>query len=634
MVPVSIRNNLAGLRRRERLLTFVWGAACWLSIVLVLLFVCGLVDWLIDRQRDTPRAVRLGMFFAQTAVAAVAGLFFLLWPQVRRLPDALLALWVEEKIPRFDHRLISAVQLNQPEAQLEGMSRELVAVVTREAEKETQRLGGFTQVADHSRLRWAAFVLTPIVLLVALPFAIWPGLCFALLVRQALSDVEVPHSVTLVSLSQEYWPIGEKIKLYFRVTGDWNENMEGTLWVTPQGQPTDRYPLTFSAEDEIGAIFEADVPPSAVNIRYSARLVDGRSKLPSEMQLVPRPIVNKNLAWVLLPAYCGLRPARPGLTVDERRYENAQGGGDVVGIPGSSVRVQVIVQKHIAAAEIELLRSKKTLEGAAPAAEDATGERKKMTLGSDRMSAEVRFDLIEGLTGYRVIVRDIYGFENVPAPRRTLRVIPEEPPQVVLLRDTFGVGGDFDVEGMPVRLGKKIRVPYACFGAYGLGKAQLLYRVLKVHESGNEPVEEEKWVRLNLPEEHADDAAGPFDPKTGVFKSTPFYKSVSFHAVPSIDENTTLGRTVGGGRAFLDTSGLRDSKGPLQLKSGDKIEYCVKVYAADRAPSDSTPFAVSETRVSTVLSDKEFDAWLAQLGEEDKRVKQLEAKQKGVFEPK
>src|SRR5712692_5350177 len=130
MVPVSIRNNLAALRRRERLLIFVWGAARWLSIVLVLLFVCGLVDRLIDRQRDTPRGVRLGMFFVQVAVSAVAGLIFLLWPQVRRLPDALLALWVEEKIPQFEHRLISAVQLNQPDAQLDGMSPELVAVVT------------------------------------------------------------------------------------------------------------------------------------------------------------------------------------------------------------------------------------------------------------------------------------------------------------------------------------------------------------------------------------------------------------------------------------------------------------------------------------------------------------------------
>src|SRR5260370_1477583 len=131
------------------------------------------------------------------------------------------------------------------------MSKELVAVVTREAEKETQRAGGFSQVADHSRLKWTAFVLTPTVMLVALPFAIWPGICFALLARQALADVEVPHSVTLVTVSQEYWPIGEKIKLYIRVTRDCHENMEGTLFVTPQGQRTDRYSLTFCAQAEL-----------------------------------------------------------------------------------------------------------------------------------------------------------------------------------------------------------------------------------------------------------------------------------------------------------------------------------------------------------------------------------------------
>src|SRR5438132_14139005 len=158
MVPSSIENNLAGLRRRERLLTFVWGAACWLAIVLVLLLLCGLIDWLIDRGRETPMGVRVGMFFVQAASAGVAGLLFVLWPQIRRLPDALLALWVEEKIPQFEHRLISAVQLNQPDAQLEGMSPELVAVVTREAESQTARVGGFAQVADHGRLKWTACV--------------------------------------------------------------------------------------------------------------------------------------------------------------------------------------------------------------------------------------------------------------------------------------------------------------------------------------------------------------------------------------------------------------------------------------------------------------------------------------------
>src|SRR5437870_1982082 len=139
MVPASIRNNLAGLRTRERLLMLIWGAACWAAIVLVLLLVAASIDWLIDRQRETPMAVRVGMFLVQAFIAGVAGLLFVLVPQIRRLPDALLALWVEEKMPLFEHRLISAVQLNQPNADLEGMSKELVAVVTREAEKKAAK---------------------------------------------------------------------------------------------------------------------------------------------------------------------------------------------------------------------------------------------------------------------------------------------------------------------------------------------------------------------------------------------------------------------------------------------------------------------------------------------------------------
>ena len=85
--------------------------------------------------------------------------------------------------------------------------------------------------------------------------------------------------------------------------------------------------------------------------------------------------------------------------------------------------------------------------------------------------AEKTFDLAEGLSGYRMKVKDERGFQNDPMPRRALRLVPEDPPQVSLLRDSFGEGGTFDVEGMPVPLGKKIRIPYVCFGAYGLGKA-------------------------------------------------------------------------------------------------------------------------------------------------------------------
>src|SRR4051794_25064005 len=99
MVPHSIQNNLAGLRRRERLITLAWGLACWLAIVLVLLLIGGLVDWLIDRQRDTPFRLRVGLFAVQAVVVGASALWFLVWPQLRRLPDSMLALWVEDKVP-------------------------------------------------------------------------------------------------------------------------------------------------------------------------------------------------------------------------------------------------------------------------------------------------------------------------------------------------------------------------------------------------------------------------------------------------------------------------------------------------------------------------------------------------------
>src|SRR5262249_50796521 len=150
----------------------------------------------------------------------------------------------EEKEPKFQHRLITAVQLNQAGAQTEGMSPELVRVVTREAETQAQKIG-FAGVADHGRFGWSILILTPILALVALPFALAPGLCFALLQRQALADVDIPHSVSLVSASREYWPMNEPITIYMRVRGEYDPDMVGTLYVRPEGQSSDSYPLKF-----------------------------------------------------------------------------------------------------------------------------------------------------------------------------------------------------------------------------------------------------------------------------------------------------------------------------------------------------------------------------------------------------
>ena len=78
---------------------------------------------------------------------------------------------------------------------------------------------------------------------------------------------------------------------------------------------------------------------------------------------------------------------------------------------------------------------------------------------------------------------------------------------------------------------------------------------------------------------------------------------------------------------------LLSSKGvPHKLKSGDQIEYCVEVFAADREPKASIPSARSESRVATIMEEKEFFTWLGQVRQEDERIRNLEKLQKAIFD--
>jgi hypothetical protein len=645
MIPRSIKQNLAGLRRRERLLLFAWGLARWLGLVVALLLICAAADWLIDRDRDTPWSIRYGLFALQLVVAVGAGFVFLLLPQLRRLRDDDLALFVEDKVPSFRHRLISAVQLNRPGIDLSGMSPELIGVVTREAETQAEGLR-FASLADHRRLRQGAAVIVPMLLLAALPFLAWPDLAAALLARQQLHDIDIPRSVYLESVTAEVWPAGDKVTLLYRITGPGvRDDLGGQVTVMPARQPSERFPLALVRETGQGfAEYAAELPAGSHDFEYTARLADGRTRRPSRVRFVPRPIVTEQKAWVLLPEFCGLRP-------DGSRYEVPQGRGDVVGIKNSAARIAIHVQKPIATAVLEIL-APASLD-ADPTAALPPEQRARvipMTLGARQQVAEAVFDLRPEETGYRVLVEDEYGFDNVPPPRRGLRVIAEEAPQVFLLKDTFGEGADSDLEGIPVPLGGSIRIPYVAHGPYGLAGARVLYRPLVEYTSGVEELKQKPWVALPLPEVLPNEKSGPFDPKRGVFQHTSFDQEVPFHAVPSVNPELLLGRTLGGGRSFLRTKGLveRDETGktrPLSLKVGAKIEYCVEIFAdrndlavqpdPNREYRDDEvrrPWSRSETRITEVVTLEQFQAWGRAVADEESRLRKLDSQQRGVFQ--
>src|SRR5262245_29460145 len=103
MVPASIVRALSRVRQRECFVRLAWGGARWLALAGVLLGLCCLADWTVDRFRETPAWLRSAMLGAQIAAGVAAFFLLILRPLLRPLPDAELALWVEEQNPALEH---------------------------------------------------------------------------------------------------------------------------------------------------------------------------------------------------------------------------------------------------------------------------------------------------------------------------------------------------------------------------------------------------------------------------------------------------------------------------------------------------------------------------------------------------
>jgi hypothetical protein len=637
MVPRSILRQLSRLRRREALLRLAWGAARCLALVFVLVAAACLVDWTIDRYRETPLALRAAMLAVEAVAAAGAVLLFLALPLLRRPGYTELALRVEEKVPALGHRLISAVQLNQPGAFTQGMSPQLIARVTAEAEARAAQIR-FPHIADHRRLKWSLALVLPVLLIGGAALLAWPDTVTALLSRQLLSERDIPRSVHLVATMPSVWyrPNGEEVVLRFQASGEGaDENLPGEVRLEPEDRPAEHYPL--KAEKVLGpgkVEYTARIPPSAVDFTYRAWLADGRMPHEQEVRYAPRPVVTEQVAWVLLPAYVGLRPK------SKTPYEQEQPRAEIVGLKGGSARVRIRVQKPVRQATVELLGTSAPGKG-----EEAVLRRIALKLEDDGRAAVGTFNLRPEESAYRVVVQDEHGFDNVPPPRRGIRIVAEEPPQVTLLREEFrpvgrlarlaGPSSEFEVEGMPVPPGGRIRIAYTCTGPYGLGLARLRFRVLKKKEADSAaepPPTTESWLTLPLIEVQGSKEAGPFDPVRGVFLHSGDDDQVQFHAVPSLDPERLLGRTQGGGRFDFSTRGIPDGKGGyIDLNPGDELEYFLEVFA-DRDPNAGRPSARSEIRRKAVVTVTDLVRWLDDTLQEERRIRQLAARQHGVFD--
>jgi hypothetical protein len=612
MVPRSLQRQLNRLRRRERLLRLTWAVARWVAVCGVVLAAACLIDFLVDLYRDTPRWLRVGLLGAQMALWLLGCVFILRWT-ARRLSDTQVSLWIEEKMPRLGHRLISAVQLNRPGAATEGMSPEMIAAVTRQAEEQAA-VADFARVADARRLKWAGQLLAPLVLIALLLLALWPDTLRALLARQFLDNRPIPRSLAIESArAHQVWPAGEEGALRFRVRGAFAEHLRGEVRIDTKDGDSERHELIFEARDDAGtATFLARVPPSSRDFTYRAWLKDGRTHEPADVHFEPRPLVRRQQAWVQLPSHIGLK-------ANGQPYEEPQKGADILyRLPGSTARVAIETQKPIVKATVEVLGPPHALAVVKAGARTETVHRSvDLVVQEGGLTAEGTFAFqLQTETAYRIVVRDEFGLENSDKPRRGIRTGPVDPPEVALLPETLArkdaeeLTEEDEIEGIPILLGQRVPLAYECRAVYGLSHANLRYRVIPRTASREDESEPDQDDFQPLP--------------LGTRRGAP---GREFFTKPSEDPDT-LGGIEGGGRYNFDSAGIPDGKGGLlKLQEGDRIQFYVEVFG--RADPDGAP-GRSAIREKEVVNEKDFWAWLERKEDHKERIRQLEERQHAV----
>ena len=563
--------QLHALRRREWLYFLLRGLGRVAVLVAVLLTAMCLLDYAIDRSAETPYAVRVGMLAAQIVVYAVAVGLWLIWLRVPGL--VALAGRVEERLPEFDHRLVTTLQLHHADARTEGMSQQLIGQVHDESE-ELSRGRRLSRFARHGILKWAMVLIVPVLLYIS-AIAAWQGpLVKTLLARQLLLDRAIPRNVRLENDTQPVYPVGESATIRVIVFGPIDETIGGTVAVMPTDQPSEEYELVQTDETiDGGTLFTATIPPSSANFTFQARVWDGRLPEPGHVEFVPRPVVDTLEADMILPKY--IDPE------GEREYRRIQPQAEVLAWPDATIAVRAKVSKPIR--EARLVLTDRESDNGVSATID-------MTLSADGTLATGQFQVPEVPGSYRIEVVDQYGFKNLHPPRRGIVIMNDVSPEVELLPEVLKAPSDtgpleqYDASWMPLLLnGNGVPVAWRASSPFGIDEAYLIYRVHTGETVG-------AWQPLPLTPTTADEnVMGEFIPELGLFEQSATNDQIEFYSIPSTDPENEPPGLRAGGRVNFRIKALtkqRDGK-DVGIEIGDVIE--IKVAAYDRKPAERLP---------------------------------------------
>ncbi len=605
----SALRNFTGLLLATGLLTLLWCA----------------IDYWCDGSDDTPYWVRRTLSVSWLSLV-VAGIVFAF---VKIRPPSLdtLASRAEEEHEEVEHRFVTALQLNRPQARTEGMSAELIQNVTAEAETLSRKMR-LSRLIHPQRLWHAFYAVLALLLLGGTVFAFNAPLALALLQRLGLADVPIPRSVTLFNETKPLHPAGDTVPVLIRASGRIGENHRGSVSLRYDDGRTEDYPLLFQERlSETDCLFRAEVPAASEPFQFRARLRDGRLHEPGAVRFAPRPVVTGVTAYVLAPSYVDPE--------GQRRYEKLANQAEVACHPDCGMRV-------VADCSHPVQRGWLIFTG--------RGQEKQVALSvlANGLQVTGTCDVPTGFNAYRIEVEDENGFRNLTPPRRGLTLLPDRAPLVVLNDEVLMPGwetgplDDYEVRGMPLVIGGQIQVGYTARSNLGIEAASVVYRV-----------NDGSWTEFPLKRVEADEEkVGMFRAELGVFSSYDVAQNVEFYPLPSPDPESEAPGLVAGGRynfltASLEKVGANGQRTKLEL--GDRVEFRVSVY--DRKPGKrievvdlevanrpleerqglGRPAGYSESRIKTVESPTAFELWLEQKARSRERLRDIEQLQRGVF---
>jgi hypothetical protein len=196
-------------------------------------------------------------------------------------------------------------------------------------------------------------------------------------------------------------------------------------------------------------------------------------------------------------------------------------------------------------------------------------------------------------------------------------------------------------------------VAYEARSPMGVSRANIRYRVIprggevsrgdevKVPQHPREDPNAETFLRFPLSRVTPDLAkVGKFVPELGLFEKSGKEGQVEFYALPSPNPDAEPGELIAGGRYHFEIGGLRKKQpdGTLaELSPGDTVELYVEAY--DKNPAPGRPAGYTEgARLKTVVTDEDARRLIRARDEANERlqekIRQLEAEQRGVFQPK